>query len=85
MNPQRAMSYSDRGSAYYRLGDIQQAFKDYNKAIEINPKYSEAYYFRGKAYYKLGDTQHAIRDYKIAARLGNKHTQDLLSSRNIEW
>ena len=31
-----------------------QAFSDFNKAIEINPKFAKAYFYRGINYYKKG-------------------------------
>ena len=64
---------------------LQQAIKDYDKAIELNPQDAIAYFNRGIAYGKLGNYQQAIKDFKTAARLGNEKAQDYLRSQGIEW
>jgi tetratricopeptide (TPR) repeat protein len=79
------MAYSNRGAAYHKLGNTQQAIKDYNKVIELNPQLADAYHNRGVAYHKLGNIKRAIDDFKIAARLGLKDAQDYLRSKGMEW
>ena len=53
-----------------KLGDIQGAIEDYNKAIEINPKYAEAFYNRGIAKFTIGDKEGACSDWRKAGELG---------------
>lgn len=43
INPQLAEAYYNRGVAYDKLGNHQQAIKDFSKAIELNPQLAEAY------------------------------------------
>ena len=49
-NRRDAEAYYNRGVAYARIGQIDQAIKDYSRAIELNPEYAEAYETRGCAY-----------------------------------
>lgn len=62
-------AYYNRGEAYSKEGDYQQALKDTSKAIELNPICSDAYYNRGTVYYSLGEYKKAITDYNIAIEL----------------
>jgi len=43
-NPSDDRFYCDRGVVYMHLGQIEEAIKDFEKAIEINPESAEAYY-----------------------------------------
>ena len=45
--PAMPMPYINRGTAYSEKGEIDEAIKDYNTAIEINPREANAYYNRG--------------------------------------
>ena len=80
-----AEAYFNRGIAYARLEENQQAIKDFDKAIELNPKLAQPYYNRAIAYLRLGDDRQAIEDYKSAARLGHKRAQDFLKAKGIGW
>src|SRR5580692_825115 len=61
LNPKdAAASYSNRGNAYQRKGNLDRAIADYNQAITLDPKNAEAYYSRGYAYRAKGDTGRAI-------------------------
>jgi len=42
LNPNDATAYNNRGGAYYRKGDNEQAIADYRKVLEIDPLDQEA-------------------------------------------
>jgi len=42
LNPNDATAYNNRGGAYYRKGDKEQAIADYRKVLEIDPSDQEA-------------------------------------------
>ncbi|MFH1674266.1 MAG: tetratricopeptide repeat protein, partial [Pseudomonadota bacterium] len=80
-----AIAYNNRGFAYGKLGNHQQAIKDYNKAIDLDPLDAMAYSNRGFAYGILGNYQQGIEDIKVVARLGDGWSQDFLRSKDIVW
>src|SRR5215831_2723818 len=67
-----AEAYNNRGIAYYKQGQNDQAISDYTKALEINPRYAEAYSSRAYAYYYLKDYGRAWDDLYKAQKLGAK-------------
>jgi tetratricopeptide (TPR) repeat protein len=42
LSPNDATAYNNRGGAYYRKGDKEQAIADFRKALEIDPSYQKA-------------------------------------------
>jgi tetratricopeptide (TPR) repeat protein len=63
----------------------KDALLDFSRAIELMPEFSEAYTNRGELLSGMGSYNDAVVDLKTAARLGNKHAQNLLKSKSIEW
>ena len=49
-NPRDAVSYNNRGVAYFHKGDLDRAIADYGEAIRLDPKLAAAYNNRGNAY-----------------------------------
>ena len=41
----------ERGLAYHRANDYEQALADYHKGIELDPNEADAHYYRGMVYY----------------------------------
>jgi len=66
---QTASEYFEKGNVKSKLGDYQEALKDYNNALEINHKYADAYYYRGIAKIEIGDYKSAIVDFNNAIRI----------------
>ncbi|MBI4379473.1 MAG: tetratricopeptide repeat protein [Nitrospinae bacterium] len=66
LNPEYALAYRIRGSAYGNLGENQQEIKDLNRAIELNPKDAIAYYSRGLAYQNLGNYQQSLNNFTMS-------------------
>lgn len=64
------MAAYDRGVAYSRKGEYDQAISEYTKAIGLLPKatwvYASSYFGRGNTYFQKGDYDRAISDYDEA-------------------
>ncbi len=73
LNSKNAEAYINRGIAYNKIGNYNQAIVDYDKAIELDPKNAEAYNNRGTSYTKLGQHQQALEDYSKAIELNPKN------------
>ena len=54
IKPDYADAYNNRGIAYDKKGDYDQAISDYNRAIRIKPDYAAAYSNLSKTYKKIG-------------------------------
>lgn len=65
----RPLQNNYRGNANIERRSMQDAIKDYTKAIEINPEYALAYYNRGLVLTDLGKVTEAISDFEKAAQL----------------
>ncbi|MCH6575594.1 MAG: hypothetical protein IH795_10410 [Bacteroidetes bacterium] len=68
--------YLYRGRANMRLGNKEQAFRDFDIAVELNPLYSEAYFRRAIANHNLekGDV---CEDLKKAMEIGHNSAEIL--------
>jgi len=71
LDPNYALAYARRGSAYDNKGQYDRAIEDYNKAIALDPNYAAAYNNRGLAYYKKGNMGRAISDFQKACDMGD--------------
>jgi tetratricopeptide (TPR) repeat protein len=60
--------YFNRGLAYKMLGQLEKAYSDYSKAIEINPSFAPAYTNRGNLRLLLNDVSGAIADFRTALK-----------------
>jgi tetratricopeptide (TPR) repeat protein len=54
-NPGDADAWNELGHAYRKSGDLDNAFKDYAKALQIDPKHRNAHEYLGEAYLQAGD------------------------------
>jgi tetratricopeptide (TPR) repeat protein len=68
-----AWAYANRGRAYLRIGDLDEALRDFNAAIRLDPRYGDFYYRRGNAHWYLGDYVRAQDDYDRALRYDPRH------------
>ena len=71
-NPRDTKAYITRGFGYIIKADFEQAFKDFDKVIELNPdldSLSKAYVGRGYAFLLKENYNQAIRDYNSALEL----------------
>jgi len=69
LDPQFAIAYINRGSAYEMKGDVARSMADYTEAVRINPQYVAGYYVRGLSYHRKGEYDRAVADHTEAIRL----------------
>lgn len=69
LNPQFALTYNNRGSAYGALGRHAKAFQDSAEAMRLDPHVASPHYNRGNIHRDLGQHERAIADYDAAIRL----------------
>ena len=60
--PNEAQTYSLRAASLWYLGELQQAIKDYSKALELAPQNIVAHMGRGQVLAESGEFSHAIAD-----------------------
>jgi tetratricopeptide (TPR) repeat protein len=68
-NPRSADAWNNRAAARLRLGDVNRAIADYNRALELAPNDAEIYANRGNALVAAGQYQDAIADFTRAVEL----------------
>jgi len=61
--PKTAQFYIQKGRESLGKGQVDQAFADFDKAIQMSPRESNAYYARGEAYFQMGHWDQAIADF----------------------
>jgi tetratricopeptide (TPR) repeat protein len=67
-----AICYSNRGRAYFRKDQRDEAIANLSEAIRIDPKYATAYFHRARVYTAKDDHRRAIADYDQAIKLNPK-------------
>ena len=61
--------YVNSANAYFGLGQLDRAIKDYSRAIELNPSDVRALGYRGSTYMQLGKLVEAKADFEQALKL----------------
>ena len=79
-NPRSAAAWNNRAAARLRMGEVNNAIADYNKAIELAPNDAEIYYNRGNGLVAAGQYKEAIAAY---AMLGQRDAAQADWSRAI--
>jgi tetratricopeptide (TPR) repeat protein len=64
--PNRAVSLSQRASAYLQMKELDRAFRDANEAIRLNPDHATAYAIRGEVLVQKDDPDRALADFNAA-------------------
>jgi tetratricopeptide (TPR) repeat protein len=77
----KAWMHFNRGLAFKISGRLEEAERDYSKAIEIEPRYAAAYTNRGNVRLLRNDTEGALEDYRKALRLDPK---DQVARQNLQ-
>ena len=73
LDPNNALAYYGRGTAYNELNQNESSLQDLNKAIEIDPNDADYYNNRGNAYSDLKQYERAIADYDKAIELNSDY------------
>jgi len=68
-NPNDADAWNELAHAYRKTGDLDSAFKNYDKALKIDPKHRNAHEYLGEAYLQAGDLARAEAELRILDRL----------------
>ena len=68
LNPQ-ASAYSSRGFVLYFMEEYEEAFADFNIAIELEPENAHNFYNRGKIHSAQGNDEAALSDYTKAIEI----------------
>ena len=58
------MYYVNRGAAYQKIDLLDNAYKDFSKALELNPDNRDALYGMGKTLYSMGKVHEAFPYFK---------------------
>jgi len=70
--------YTNRANAKLSLDDKEGAFKDCQKAIEINPNYPNSFFVMGLIYLQIGDKKSALVALKQAEKNGDKNVKAVI-------
>ena len=73
-NPERALVFYNRGTAFLDLGHYHLAINDYSEALRVYPKDAEVYAARAFCYAWLGEDAKAQQDVEAAVKLGFART-----------
>ncbi|MGE0431283.1 MAG: tetratricopeptide repeat protein [Planctomycetota bacterium] len=66
LDPQHAAAHCDRGTAFQRLGRLDDALAEFNAALAIAPDHTFSLVNRGIVYWHLGRFGDAVADYNAA-------------------
>ena len=72
VNPNFAKSYYFRGLAKFKMNELDEAIRDFNKVLTLKINYTDAFFYRGKAKYDAGDIKNGCMDYQKAKELGSR-------------
>jgi tetratricopeptide (TPR) repeat protein len=72
-NAMRTTTLSNLGSAYLKLGELEQATAFYQQALTLSPDYANANYNLGIVAQQRGDDTAAIDHYKLALQADPDH------------
>ena len=74
-DPKNFSAYNNKGNISFILGNLSDALKSYNKAVELKPDFAEAYNNKGNVLHKLNKKEDAIENYLKATKFNQNHIQ----------
>src|SRR2546429_252848 len=77
--------YNNRGSAQQARNHLDDALKDYSKAIQLDTEYAKAFYNRGGLYDVLGKFPEALEDYNHAIKLDPEYVNALNNRADVSF
>lgn len=76
VEPERVpLAYNQRGMAFFDIGQLDFASKDFERAIALNPSYFDAYNNFGMTLYKMGKLDDAIEEFDKAIALNSSYRE----------
>lgn len=84
LNPNNALAYYGRGTAFDDAGQYALAIQDYNNSVTLNPNFANVYYNRGNSYSHMNNYALAIQDYDKAVAL-NPHFLEAYVNRGFAY
>ncbi len=68
-NPKSADAWNEIGHAYRQLGDMDNSFKNYARALEIDPRHKGAHEYLGEAYLQVGKLDMAEKELQALDKI----------------
>jgi tetratricopeptide (TPR) repeat protein len=84
LHPESAAAWNNRAVARVRLGDLDGALRDYNRAIELSSGDAELYFNRGNALVAAGQYPAAIADFDRAVQLTPSYARAIFNRGTAE-
>jgi tetratricopeptide (TPR) repeat protein len=78
-------AYIGRGNLYRKAGRIQDAFNDFQKAIQLDTTDPRAYHNRGLIYQSQGQHAFAIEDFSTAISLSTGFAAEPYNGRGLSY
>ena len=79
LHPDSAAAWNNRAVSRVRLGDLNGAVRDYNRAIELSPSDGELFFNRGNALVAAGQYREALVDFDRAVYLAPIYTRAIFN------
>ena len=68
-DPNSADAWNELGHAYRKLGDMDNSFKHYERALQIDPRHKGAHEYLGEAYLQIGKLDRAEQELKALDKI----------------
>ncbi len=81
--PNDPIAFNQRGIAYARNGDYQEAIADFSSAVKLNGKFAEAYTNRALAYRQIEKDDQALADFNAAIVANPNYAPAFLGRGNL--
>ena len=85
LSAELAASYSNRGVLHMAMENYSQAYKDYDRALEIDDELAEAYINRGNLWFAVQQYERAIADYGRALEFGTSQEAVAYLNRGLAY
>ena len=84
MSPKESLYHAERGSIFYRVGELDEAIKSCQKAIELAPNYMDAYRILGICQIAKKERSKGLQNLQKAADLGDSIAKDIIKKEGAE-
>ena len=65
----RISAWNELGHAYRKIGDMDNSFKHYEQALQIDPRHKGAHEYLGEAYLQIGKLDQAEQELKALDKI----------------